>query len=75
MFFYDGCTFEGGDYVTVATYAETGYTMAMTQENLGLIGCHPEATQHWFDSYNYMKEHWHHGMHHKLLNQFVKKLL
>lgn len=75
MFFYDGCTFEGGDYVTVATYSNTGYTMAMIQDNIGLIGCHPEANDHWFNSYSYMKENRHYKSHHKLLNQFVKKLL
>lgn len=75
MFFYDGCTFKGGDYVTVATYARTGYTMAMVQENIGLIGCHPEATKHWFDIYRYTQPYWHGGRHYHLLNQFVKKLL
>jgi len=74
MFFYDGCTYVGGEFSTVAFYQKSLYPMAMIQNNVGLIGCHPEANHHWFDSYHYMKNFWHNGNHYKLLNDFVERL-
>ena len=75
MYFYDGCAFTGDDtkFETLATYAN-GDPMAIIQGNLGLIGCHPEADKHWYDSYSWMKKHWHGGQH-KLLLNFVDKLM
>ncbi|NBP68365.1 MAG: hypothetical protein EBR30_03025 [Cytophagia bacterium] len=75
MFFYDGCTFIGDEntFETVARYAN-GDPMAIVQGNIGLIGCHPESEQHWYDK-RYLKKHWHHREHHKLLKQFVNDLL
>ena len=74
MYFYDGCTFTGdGEFETIARYA-TGYPMAIIQNNIGLIGCHPEADKHWYDSYSWMKKRWQGGQHHLLLN-FVDKLM
>jgi hypothetical protein len=75
MFFYDGCALVGdGNYKTTATYAN-GDAMAIIQNNIGLIGCHPESEKFWFDSYSWMGKHWHNEIHHKLLLDFVNELL
>ena len=75
MFFYDGCAMVGdGDYETVATYAN-GDAMAIIQKNIGLIGCHPESQQFWYDSYSWLKDKYHNGTQHKLLLDFVDELM
>jgi hypothetical protein len=76
MFFYDGCSLIGDHrkFKTTATYAN-GDSMAIVQGRIGLIGCHPESEKFWYDSYNYMKPHWHEGYHHKLLLNFVNELM
>jgi glutamine amidotransferase-like uncharacterized protein len=75
MFFYDGCALVGsGQYDTIATYAN-GDPMAILQGNLGLIGCHPESEQFWYDSYSYLKGQYHNGQHHTLLLDFVNDLI
>ena len=77
MFFYDGCALVGdaaGSEV-VATYAN-GDPMAVIQDRIGVIGCHPESTRHWFPhSKKYLRSHWHEGRHHKLLLKFANKLM
>jgi glutamine amidotransferase-like uncharacterized protein len=75
MFWYDGCALVGnGEYKTVATYAN-GDAMAIIQNNVGLIGCHPESEQHWYNSYSWMNQHYHKGVHHKILLDFVNELV
>ena len=75
MFWYDGCAFVGhGRYRTIATYSN-GDPMAIIQGNLGLIGCHPEAEQFWYDSYSYMRRHWHGPRHHRTLLDFANLLM
>ena len=75
MFFYDGCALIGdGNYETIATYAN-GDPMAIIQKNIGLIGCHPESHQFWYDSYSWMKGKYHNGTQHKLLLEFINKLI
>ena len=75
MFFYDGCAMVGdGHYETIATYAN-GDAMAIIQKNIGLIGCHPESQQFWFDSYSWLKDKYHNGTQHKLLLDFVNELM
>lgn len=76
MFFNDGCTFVGRDkhYKTIATYSN-GQPMAIMQDGLGLIGCHPESEKFWYDSYSWMPAHWHYGHHHELLLDFVNSLM
>jgi hypothetical protein len=75
MFWYDGCALVGpGKYQTVATYAN-GDAMAIYQNRIGLIGCHPESERFWFDSYSWMRPHWHHRQHHRLLLDFVDQLM
>jgi glutamine amidotransferase-like uncharacterized protein len=75
MFFNDGCALIGDSYKfqTVATYAN-GDPMAIVQNNIGLIGCHPESEKFWYDSYTWMKDKWHNGDHHRLLLDFVDNL-
>ena len=75
MFWYDGCALVGDTtkFETVATYAN-GDAMAIIQNNIGLIGAHPESEQFWYDSYSWMKGKYHHGKHHTLLLEFVNKL-
>ena len=74
MYFYDGCAFTGhGNFETVATYANNN-PMAIIQNRIGLIGCHPESQEFWYDK-NYLKPHWHCGHHNKLLLEFVDQLM
>ena len=75
MFFYDGCVFTGGGYCdTIAKYANDE-PMAIIQGNLGLIGCHPESEEFWYESpYQYLDGYWHDGRHHGLLLDFVNRL-
>ena len=76
MFFYDGCSLIGNKhkFTTVATYANND-AMAIYQKRIGLIGCHPESEQFWYDSYSYMKGKWHGGTHHELLLDFTNDLM
>jgi len=74
MYFYDGCTFSGpGPYSITAKYPN-GDPMAIIQDRIGLIGCHPEADRHWYESYSWMRRHWSGGQHHLLL-EFTDLLL
>jgi len=74
MYFYDGCTYTGlGRYHTVASYPN-GDPMAIIQDRIGLIGCHPEASWNWYDSYSWMRRMWHGGRHSYLL-EFVDQLI
>ena len=74
MFWYDGCALVGpGQYETVATYSN-GDAMAIYQNRIGLIGCHPEADQFWYDSYSWMRRHWA-GGHHSVLRDFANELM
>ena len=72
MYFYDGCALVGTGFDTVAIYAN-GDAMAIIQNRIGLIGCHPESQQFWYDK-NYLKPHWHQGRHNQLLQDFVHDL-
>jgi glutamine amidotransferase-like uncharacterized protein len=76
MFFYDGCALVGNNlkFETIATYSNND-PMAIIQNRIGLIGCHPESEKFWFDSYSWMKPHWHGGHQHTLLLEFVNKLM
>jgi Biotin-protein ligase, N terminal len=74
MFFYDGCALVGnGQYDIIASYAN-GDAMAIIQNNIGCIGCHPESEQFWYDGYSWMKGRYHNGEHHALLLDFVNQL-
>jgi hypothetical protein len=75
MFFYDGCALVGdrSKFETVATYAN-GDAMAIIQNRIGLIGCHPEADKFWYDEYSWMRRHWT-GNRHAQLVEFADQLI
>ena len=73
MFFYDGCALVGdGEYDRIASY-KNGDAMAIIQDRIGLIGCHPEADKFWYDSYSYMRGRY--QSRHELLLDFVNDLM
>ena len=72
MFFYDGFAVTDGDYEVVSRYMN-GDAMAIIQNNIGIIGCHPEATSYWYDSYSWMKGKYQ-SKHHLLLD-FVDRTM
>jgi hypothetical protein len=76
MFSYDGCALVGNNstFETIATYSNND-PRAIIQNKIGLIGCHPESEKFWYDGYRWMKPHYHNGHHHKLLLEFVNKLM
>jgi glutamine amidotransferase-like uncharacterized protein len=76
MYFYDGCALVGNGQKEVwATYSN-GDPMAIIQDRIGLIGCHPESEPAWYSEYHsWMKPHWHDGKHHELLLNFVDALM
>ena len=76
MFFYDGCALVGDrtKFNTYATYTNDD-AMAIIQNKIGIIGCHPESEIWWYQAYKYMLPHWHHGRHHTLLLDFVNLLM
>jgi hypothetical protein len=76
MFWYDGCALVGDNskFETIATY-NNGDAMAIIQNRIGLIGCHPESEQFWYDSYSWMRGKYHQGQHHTLLLDFVNDLM
>lgn len=74
MYFYDGCAIVGsGACDVIATYAN-GDAMAVIQNNIGIVGCHPESQDFWYDK-SYLRSHWHHGRHNDLLLEFVDQLM
>lgn len=75
FFFYDGPAFVGDEskFEVVARYAN-GDPAAIIQNKIGLIGPHLEAEEYWYDK-PYLHKHWHKERHHKLLNEFVNRLL
>lgn len=76
MYFYDGCAIVGDEskFDVVARYAN-GDPMAIIQNKIGLIGCHPESEKHWYDSYSWMRGKYHQGAHYSLLLEFVDSIL
>ena len=77
MFFYDGCALVGSGIDTAKIWSlyPNGDPMALIQDNVGIIGCHPESEPHWYSSYSWMQPHWHLGKHHELLLDFVNELV
>jgi len=75
MFFYDGCALLNLDSNTkvVATYSN-GDAMAIFRGRVGIIGCHPEADESWYDK-KHLKKHWNKYEHHNLLLKFVDDLM
>ena len=75
MYFYDGCALVGNPvkFKTIATYPN-GDPMAIMQGRVGLIGCHPEAVQNWYQYPSWMPKQWSGNCHHMLFD-FVNTLL
>ena len=76
MYFYDGCALVGDEsnFKTIARYAN-GDPMAIMQGRVGLIGCHPEAPEYWFQKpWQYINKYYNGGRHHDLLLNFVNEL-
>ena len=75
MYFFDGCTFTGDatSATVIATYAN-GDPMALIQNRVGVIGCHPESEAHWYHT-KALQKAWHEFRHHRLLLEFVEKML
>jgi hypothetical protein len=75
MFFYDGCSLVGDEsrFRTIGRYVNND-PMAIIQGNVGVIGCHPESLEYWYDK-KYMEKRWHKGHHHELLLNFVDELV
>lgn len=75
MYFFDGCSVVGdiNKLQVFATY-KNGDVMAAIQGRVGMIGCHPESFEDWYESPE-MIPFWHQGVHHKLLLDFVDKLM
>jgi len=73
MFFYDGCALVGDatKFDTIARY-QNGDAMAIMQANIGVMGCHPEAEQFWYNGYTWMKGKY--SNKHNLLLDFVNQL-
>jgi len=71
MYFYDGCYIEGRNMKVVATYAN-GDAMAAIQGNVGMIGCHPEAQEWWYDN---IEDNYYKCYHQELMAEFVKELV
>jgi hypothetical protein len=74
MYFYDGATFEGHGHRNVIASYQNGSPMAIIQGNIGLIGCHPESEQWWYDVYTWMPKQWHNNTHGRYLLDFVNTL-
>lgn len=74
MFFYDGCALVGdtNKFKTISTYTN-GDAMAVVQNNIGLIGCHPEAELFWYDGYTWLRGKY--VSKHDLLLEFVDQLM
>jgi len=73
MYFYDGCAIVGEDMEVVAEYYN-GDAMAAIQRNVGLIGCHPESQEWWFELDNIPKSYYN-SNHKQLMSDFVKRLV
>ena len=76
MYFYDGCALVGDEekFKVIARYANND-PMAIIQGTIGLIGCHPEAPEYWFQKpWQYIHKYYNGGRHHDLLLNFVNEL-
>ena len=72
MFFWDGPVMN--EVGTVVARYKNGRVMSLRQGKVGLIGCHPESQQSWYEK-KYMRRHWHGGRHWALLREFSRDLI
>ena len=75
MYFYDGCAMIGNeqDFEVVARY-RNGDPMAIIQDRIGLIGCHPESEDFWYFK-PYLARHLSGRNNKPLLKSFVDRIL
>ena len=73
MYFYDGCAILGDDLEVIATYYNDD-AMAAIQGNVGMIGCHPESQEWWFELDRIPKSYYN-SNHKQLMADFVKHLV
>ena len=75
IFFRDGCTFVGdlSHSEIVSTYFNKE-PMCIVQGNIGVMGACLDSLEWWYDNKK-LKQYWHEGKHHKLLLEFVDKLI
>lgn len=75
MFFYDGCSLVGDEskFQVIARYSNND-PMAVIQDRIGVIGCHPESMPSWYVK-KFMRDRWHDYEHHKLLLNFALRLI
>jgi len=75
MFFYDGCAMVGNTTAAniIATYPNND-PMALIQNNVGIIGCHPESEDYWYENYSWMRKETQRN-HSELLLDFVSDLM
>lgn len=75
MFFYDGCAMTGSIVTSkvIATYPNND-PMALIQNNVGVIGCHPESENYWYENYSWMRKETQRN-HSGLLLDFVSDLM
>lgn len=76
MYFYDGTAFLGDEtqFYTVARYKNKD-PMAIIQNRIGIIGCHPESMKSWYNKHDSLKAKWHENYHHRLLLNFTNLLM
>jgi hypothetical protein len=77
MYFYDGCALIGDEtkFKTIARYSN-GDPMAIMQNRIGIIGCHPESQKYWYEKpWQYIENKWHEEKHYTLLLEFVNELM
>jgi len=75
MFFYDGCAIIGDltQSQVVARYPNKD-AMAVIQNNIGIIGCHPESENYWYENYSWMRKETQRN-HSEFLLDFVSDLI
>ncbi|NBO29597.1 MAG: hypothetical protein EBX47_10865 [Synechococcaceae bacterium WB8_1B_057] len=75
MFFYDGCSLIGKEskFQIIARYFNND-PMAIIQDRIGVIGCHPESMPSWYNK-KFIQDRWHKYEHHRLLLNFTKILI
>lgn len=73
MYFYDGCAIIGNNTTEVYARYRNGDPMAVIQGNVGMIGCHPEALDWWYEEAN-MKSYFD-PVHAQLMSNFLQDLV
>lgn len=73
MYFYDGCAIIGNEKkFTIYSRYKNKDPMAIIQNNIGLMGCHPESPLEWYKELS--MESFYNKNNHKLLIDFIEDL-